>query len=153
MKIVCAIDSFKGSLSSALAEKAAEEGIKRAIPDADVLSYPVADGGEGTTDALLKVLNGRKEKIYVTGPFGKKTACEYGIAENSTAILEMSAAAGITLVDKSELDPLCATTYGVGEMIADAIKKRVPPYYHRHRRQRDQRRRRGYAAGSRLRAS
>ena len=124
MKIVTVIDSFKGSLSSMEAGRAATEGIRRVDPQAEVLVRPLADGGEGTVQALVEGMGGKLCQVTVTGPLGKTVNCEYGILEKSkTAILEMSAAAGITLVPREQLDPMKATTYGVGEMIKDAILK------------------------------
>ena len=124
MKIVTVIDSFKGSLSSMEAGRAATEGIRRVDPQAEVLVRPLADGGEGTVQALVEGMGGKLCQVTVTGPLGKTVNCEYGLLEKSkTAILEMSAAAGITLVPREQLDPMKATTYGVGEMIKDAILK------------------------------
>lgn len=122
MKITVAIDSFKGSLSSLEAGCAARDGIMRVYPDAEVFIRPVADGGEGTVDALVRGLNGKKQLVLVSDPLGRKITAEYGIAEK-TAIIEMSAAAGITLISDSERNPLNTTTYGVGEIILDAYKK------------------------------
>lgn len=122
MKVVVAIDSLKGSLTSLEAGEAIQEGILRAIPDAEVIVRPLADGGEGTVEALTRGMNGRYEKITVTDPLGRPTDAVYGILEDShTAILEMSAAAGITLIDAKDRNPMNTTTYGVGEMIKDAI--------------------------------
>jgi glycerate kinase len=124
MKIVVAIDSLKGSLSSLEAGNAISDGIKRVYSDADVVVRPLADGGEGTVEALTLGMGGRIEKITVTGPIGEKHECEYGIlADKTTAIVEMSAAAGITLVSEADRNPLNTTTYGVGEIIKDAIAK------------------------------
>jgi glycerate kinase len=124
MKIVVAIDSLKGSLSSLEAGNAISDGIKRVYSDADVVVRPLADGGEGTVEALTLGMGGRLEKITVTGPLGEKHECEYGIlADKTTAIVEMSAAAGITLVSEADRNPLNTTTYGVGEIIKDAISK------------------------------
>ena len=124
MKIVTAIDSFKGSLTSIEAGQAAADGIHRVDPDAEVIIRPLADGGEGTVEALLQGLNGLKQSIIVTGPLGTPVQCEYGIIESTnTAVIEMSAAAGITLVPDDKRNPLYTTTYGVGEMIKDAILK------------------------------
>ena len=122
MKIVMAIDSFKGSLSSMDAGKAAAQGIQRVDPQVQVKVRPLADGGEGTVEALTEGMGGRFCKVQVTGPFGDPVDCEYGILdETKTAIIEMSGAAGITLVPRERLNPLEATTYGVGEVIKDAI--------------------------------
>ncbi len=129
MKAVIAIDSLKGSLSSIEAGEAVREGILRADSLAEVTVLPLADGGEGTVDALVSGLHGSLNTVTVTGPLGTPINCRYGILEQTkgeatkTAVLEMSAAAGITLIPKRERNPLYTTTYGVGEMIRDAIKK------------------------------
>lgn len=123
MKAVIAIDSFKGSMDSIEAGEAAEKGIRRVFTDAETIVYPLADGGEGTVQALAKGLGGRLEKVKVTGPLGEPVICEYGIVEEKTAIIEMAGAAGITLVQPKLRNPLNTTTYGVGEVIKDAIGK------------------------------
>ena len=124
MKVVVAMDSMKGSLSSLEAGNAVSEGIHRVFRDAEVTVCPLADGGEGTVEALTLGMNGTIEKVNVTGPLGSMIEASYGrIAESNTAIIEMSAAAGITLVNESDRNPLHTTTYGVGELIRDAIKK------------------------------
>lgn len=124
MNITIAIDSFKGSLTSLEAGHAIEQGIKHVFPDASVTVRPLADGGEGTVEALAFGMGGNIETITVTGPLGDSVECRYGILpETNTAILEMSGAAGITLVPADMKNPLKTTTYGVGEVICDAIKK------------------------------
>lgn len=124
MKVVVAIDSLKGSLSSLEAGSAISEGIHKVITDAQVVVRPLADGGEGTVEALALGMGGRIETIPVTGPLGNAVEAAYGIIdETKTAIIEMSAAAGITLVPEQDRNPLNTTTYGVGELISDAIDK------------------------------
>ena len=124
MKVVVAIDSLKGSLSSMEAGNAIAEGIYRADAEAKVEVRPLADGGEGTVDALVQGMNGSLRKVRVTGPLGDKVDAAYGIIEEAKmAVIEMSAAAGITLVPDEKKNPLFTTTYGVGEMIRDAIEK------------------------------
>lgn len=124
MKVVVAIDSFKGSLSSLEAGNSIKKGILDAMPDTEVWVRPLADGGEGTVEALALGMHGKLEKVMVTGPLGTPVACEYGILESEkTAIIEMSGAAGITLVSEQERNPLNTTTYGVGEVIKDAVLK------------------------------
>ena len=125
MKVVVAIDSLKGSLSSVDAGNAIKEGVLKACPDAEVLVKPLADGGEGTIEALVEGMKGTKYKIEVHGPLDKKVTASYGIIEEGekTAIIEMAQAAGITLVSKQERNPLYTTTYGVGEIIKDAIHR------------------------------
>ena len=124
MKAVIAIDSLKGSLSSIEAGQAIAEGIKKADAKADVVIRPLADGGEGTVEALVCGMNGTLQHVKVTGPLGEPVVCEYGIIdETKTAVIEMSGAAGITLVPDTKKNPLYTTTYGVGEVIRDAIEK------------------------------
>ena len=124
MKVTVAIDSLKGSLSSMEAGEAIKSGICRVYPHAEVNVRPLADGGEGTAYALTTGMGGEWITMEATGPLGKPVSCSYGIILNSkTAIIEMSAAAGITLVSESERNPMNTTTYGVGEMIVDAIKR------------------------------
>lgn len=124
MKIVIAIDAFKGSLTSIDAGNTIKSAILKVKPDADVIVKPMADGGEGTTDALIDGLNGRKVNITVTGPLGTAVNAYYGILpETNTAVMEMAQAAGITLISENQKNPFIATTYGVGEMILDACKK------------------------------
>lgn len=124
MKVVIAIDSMKGSLTSLEAGDAISEGIHRVYKDAQVVVRPLADGGEGTASALTEGMGGEWNSVTVTGPLGGKVEAGYGIIESTkTAIMEMSAAAGITLVPADKRNPLNTTTYGVGEMIVDAIKK------------------------------
>lgn len=128
MKAIIAIDSFKGCLSSIEAGLAIKKGILRAHPTASVLVKPLADGGEGTTDALIEGLHGTRIDLTVTGPMGTPVDCYYGILENAdantpkTAVMEMASAAGITLVPAAQKNPLLATTFGVGEMILHAIE-------------------------------
>jgi len=127
MKVVIAIDSFKGSMTSLEAGNAAAEGIRKLNPDADIVVRPLADGGEGTFEALSSGMGGEICEVEVTGPLGKKVVARYGIVgtglQRKTAVMEMTAAAGITLIKEEERNPLFTTTYGVGEMIADAIQK------------------------------
>ncbi len=124
MKAVIAIDSLKGSLSSVEAGQAIAEGIKKADAKAEVVIRPLADGGEGTVEALVCGMNGTLQHVKVTGPLGEPVVCEYGIIdETKTAVIEMSGAAGITLVPDTKKNPLYTTTYGVGEVIRDAIEK------------------------------
>ena len=124
MRVVVAIDSFKGSMSSLEAGEAISIGIKKAHKDAEVEIRPLADGGEGTVEALSIGMGGRLVNVDVTGPVGRKVSAVYGIVDSSkTAIIEMSQAAGITLVSGNEKNPLYTTTFGVGELIKDAINK------------------------------
>ena len=122
MNITIAIDSFKGSLSSMEAGQAVAEGIRRVMPSAGIRIRPLADGGEGTTEALTAGLGGELKSLAVTGPLGRPVTASYGlIRERKMAVLEMASAAGLTLISQEERNPLEATTYGIGEMIRDAI--------------------------------
>ncbi len=123
MKIVIAIDSFKGSLSSLEAAEAAREGILRVYPKSEIYVKPLADGGEGTTEAIVLGAGGRLVSCEVTSPSGKRITAEYGVIDGGRiAVIEMAAAAGITLVSGEERNPLNTTTYGVGELIRHAIE-------------------------------
>lgn len=124
MNIVVAIDSFKGSLSSLQAGEAVSEGIRKVMPDAGIHIRPLADGGEGTVEALTLGMQGRLERTIVADPLGRPVEAVYGIIDSTkTAIIEMASAAGITLISSGERNPLHTTTYGVGQLIGDAIGK------------------------------
>lgn len=126
-KILVAADSFKGSMTSIEAGKAIENGIKAVLPDACIRVRPVADGGEGTTEALIYGRdNAHREECEVTGPLGERRTAAYvtyDSADGKTAVMEMAAAAGLPLVPEDRRDPMHTTTYGVGEMIRDAVTK------------------------------
>ena len=123
MKVVIAIDSLKGSLTSMEAGRAIKEGILNILPETEVPVKPLADGGEGTTEALVEGLGGEMVYVDVHGPLETPVRAGYGlIKETGTAIMEMASAAGIILVGKDKR-PLDATTYGVGEMIRDAVQR------------------------------
>ena len=123
MKIVVAIDSFKGSLSSLEAGEAVKEGILKAT-DAEVLVRPMADGGEGTTEAFVTGYGGEFVSVPVSGPLGIEVLATYGyLAEKETAIMEMASSSGITLVKEGDKDPLKASTYGFGQLIGHALDK------------------------------
>lgn len=124
-KIVVAVDSFKGSMDSLEAGHAVKRGIERVCgEETQIIVKPVADGGEGTMRAVTEGLRGTYVSVNVTGPFGTKVTAVYGmVQERKLAVMEMAEAAGITLVDQSALDPASATTYGVGEMILDAVNR------------------------------
>ena len=122
MKVLIAIDSFKGSLSSLEAAYVIQEGIHNAAPNIDVCIRPLADGGEGTVRALTQGMHGHTETVTVTGSLGDPVEADYGII-GDTAVIEMAAAAGLTLVPASRRNPLYTTTYGVGELILDAMEK------------------------------
>ncbi|MFC0334568.1 glycerate kinase [Paenibacillus sepulcri] len=120
-KVVIAPDSFKGSLSSAEVAEAMGEGVKRAAPHAEIVSIPVADGGEGTIDALLASIEGERYNVTVTGPLGKPVDAAYALLANGIAVIEMAAASGLPLITSDERDSLGATTYGTGELVRHAL--------------------------------
>ena len=122
MKVVIAMDSFKGSISSLEAAEAVGEGIRRAHPNAEIVSLPLADGGEGTVDALIAGLGAERVCATVSGPLGEAVTAEYGL-KDGLAVMEMAAAAGLPLVPVEKRDGISASTYGVGEMIAHALRK------------------------------
>ena len=122
MKIVITPQSFKGSLSAQEVAQAIARGIKRVLPDAETILVPIADGGEGTVDALVYSTHGQIMTKEVTGPLGQKAIARWGIlGDGVSAVVEMAAASGITLVPAEKLNPLVATTYGTGELIRAAL--------------------------------
>lgn len=124
MRVVVAIDSFKGSLSSMEAGVAVKEAVLKLDPKAEVTVKPLADGGEGTVDAFAAGPCASMITLTVKGPLLKPVEAKYCIlADTNTAVIEMAAAAGITLISAEERNPLETTTYGVGELIKDAITR------------------------------
>ena len=122
MKIVIASDSFKGSMSSLDVATAASAGVIEVYPDSEIVSVNVADGGEGTVEAIVDALGGEIVKVQVSDPLGRKIETSYGIA-GETAILEMAAASGLPLLTVEERNPWATSTLGTGEMIMDAIAR------------------------------
>ncbi|MFZ5631355.1 MAG: glycerate kinase [Bacillota bacterium] len=123
MKVLVAVDSFKGSLSSLEAAKAITAGIHRVFPEATVLAVPMADGGEGTVQALVAATGGETITVTVTGPLGTPVNAEFGLLPEGAAVLEMAAASGLTLVPEDRRDPMITTTYGTGELIRAALDR------------------------------
>jgi len=121
MKIVVAMDSFKGCLSSQEAGEAVRRGILRAVPAAETMVLPLADGGEGTAQALSQALQGESVRLTVTGPLGEPVSAGYFRA-GSTAVMEMAQAAGLPLVPVEKRNPMHTTSRGVGELIAHAAE-------------------------------
>lgn len=122
MKIVIASDSFKGSLASIEVAQSIEMGILDVFPSCDVVKVAVADGGEGTMDALCQSLGGKVVRIPVEDPIGRTINASYVILEDgNTAVLEMSSASGLTLLTTAERNPMLTSTYGTGQLIDDAI--------------------------------
>jgi glycerate kinase len=126
MKIVIAPDSFKENLTSLEVASEIETGLKRVWPDAVCVKVPMADGGEGTVQSLVDATGGQIVKCEVSGPMGDKVMASYGLlGDKRTAVIEMAEASGLPLVPKEKRDPLRATTYGTGQLIADAINRGV----------------------------
>ena len=121
-RIVVAADSFKGSLSSLEVAEAFACGFHRVFPHCEVEKVAVADGGEGTVEALVQTLGGERVSVMVHDPLMRPIEACYGIVNSGrTAVIEMSAASGLPLLAAQERNPLKTTTYGTGEMIADAL--------------------------------
>ena len=122
MRIVIAPNAFKGSLSAFDAAEAIAEGVRAAAPDADIALVPIADGGDGTVDALVAATRGEHGTLGVRGPLGDPVDADYGqIDGGSTAVIEMAKAAGLALVPSGKRDPRITTTYGVGELLQHAF--------------------------------
>ncbi|WP_224429524.1 glycerate kinase family protein [Lactobacillus amylovorus] len=129
MKFVLAPDSFKESMTAKEVCQAMEKGIKKVLPDADIISVPMADGGEGTMDSLVDATNGKKYAVEVTGPLGKQVTAHYGIlGDQKTAIIEMAEASGLSYVSQNKRTPetiKTTTTFGTGELINAALRNNV----------------------------
>ena len=122
MNILVAPDSFKGSLTALQAADAIVQGVRDVLPDAEIVSIPVADGGEGTVDALVMATGGRILREKVTGPMGDPVEAAFGVlGDDVTGVIEMAQAAGLSLVPVERRNPLLATTYGVGELMRAAL--------------------------------
>jgi glycerate kinase len=124
MRIVIAPNAFKGSLSAVQAAEAIAEGVRVVAPDADLVLVPIADGGDGTVDALVVATQGERRTVRVRGPLGDPVDAEYGLIDaGSTAVIEMAKAAGLALVPPAKRDPRITTTYGVGELLQHAYDR------------------------------
>ncbi|MCS7252869.1 MAG: glycerate kinase [Armatimonadota bacterium] len=124
MRFLVACDSFKGSATSKQVGEALKEGILRAVPDVEVDVIPVADGGEGTVQALVDATKGEFITVPVTNPIGEKVEATFGIlGDGRTAVIEMAAASGLTLIPPERRNPWITTTYGTGELIKAALER------------------------------
>ncbi len=121
MKTVIAIDSFKGCLSSVEANRAAAEGVRSACPDAEIVEVPVSDGGEGFLEAFHAAIGGRFVTVPVMDPLMRRISARY-LLKGQTAVLEVAEAVGLTLLSPEERNPLVASSYGVGQLVADAVQ-------------------------------
>ena len=122
MKVVIAIDSFKGCLTSKEANEAAAEGIRNAHPEAEIIEVPVSDGGEGYMEAFHAAIGGRLEEVTVRDPLMRTITAKY-LLHNEMAVIEMAQASGLTLLTNEERNPMVATSYGTGQLVADAVRK------------------------------
>ena len=126
MRIVLAPDSFKESLSAVQAAEAMARGVRRALPDCEAVTAPIADGGEGTVEVLVSATGGQFLDQEVTGPLGEPVAARYGLlGDGRTAVIEMAAASGLPLVPEARRDPMVTTTRGTGELIRSALDRGV----------------------------
>ena len=124
MKIVVAPDSFKGSLTALEVSDAIEKGIREVFPEAEIIKIPMADGGDGTVECLVNATGGEILREKVIGPLGNEILAHYGIlGDKKTAVIEMAAASGLTLVPENKRDPLITTTYGTGQLIKSALNQ------------------------------
>lgn len=121
LSVLVASDSFKGSLSSSEVADLIEEGIMRVAPSCRVTKRAIADGGEGTVNALVSATGGRFRSVEVSGPLGEPVLARYGFIGSDTAVIEMAESSGLTLIDRNEANALRASTLGVGQVILDAI--------------------------------
>ena len=122
MRVVVAIDSFKGCLSSKEANQAAAEGVKKGWPDAEIVQVPVSDGGEGFLEAFHAAIGGKIVELTVRDPLMRPVTAKY-LLKDETAVIEIAQASGLTLLSKEERNPMVATSYGTGQLVADAVSK------------------------------
>lgn len=125
INVLIASDSYKGSATSRKVNYLIEQGVRRVCPDARVQKFSIADGGEGTLDALVSGRRGEIHCVRVHGPLGQEVAARYGIVRGTTAVVEMAEASGITLMQRNAANALAASTRGVGELILDALDQGV----------------------------
>jgi glycerate kinase len=123
MKIVVAPDSYKGNMRSARVCDIVKQAILREIPDAAVETFPMADGGEGTVEAVVAATGGRFEAVEVCGPLGEPVEAGYGLLPDGSAIMEMASASGIELIAADRLNPLEATTFGTGQVLRHLLEE------------------------------
>ena len=121
MKLLFASDSFKGTLSSEQIIRLLTDSANRIFPGCETVGVPIADGGEGTVDAVIAVTNGSLRTVKVHGPLMEETDASYGVFHGDSAIIEMAAASGLPMVPAQKRNPLHTTTYGTGELIKDAL--------------------------------
>src|SRR5689334_5971583 len=126
MKVVVAPNSFKGSLSASQAAAAIARGVRAAVPEAEILEIPVADGGEGTVEALVAARHGIFRSVKVEGPLGGPVQAAYGlIDEGRTGVVELASASGLTLIPGDKRNPRQTSTYGFGQLLEAVRRQRV----------------------------
>ena len=122
MKVIIAIDSFKGCLTSSEANRAAADGVRSLYPDAEIKEVTVSDGGEGFIDAFHAAIGGESVAVTVKDPFMRDVVAKY-LLKDHTAVVEIAQACGLTLLTEEERNPMIATSYGAGQIVADAVRK------------------------------
>ena len=127
MRIIVAPDSYKGSISALGVAEAMERGIKKVFAQAEVLKLPIADGGEGTVEALVSATGGRFFRKEVTGPLGEPVAALWGVlGDGKTAVIEMASASGLPLVPPDKRNPCLTTTLGTGQLVREVLDQGLP---------------------------
>ena len=121
MKFLFASDSFKGTITSEQSIRLLREAAQKIFPGCETYGVPVADGGEGTVDAVIAAVHGSMREVTVKGPLWEETKAAYGVFRGDSAIIEMAAASGLPMVPVEQRNPLNTTTYGTGELIRDAL--------------------------------
>jgi glycerate kinase len=125
MKILICPDSFKGCLSAIVAGNTIKKGMQKVLPHAQYTVLPMADGGEGTVDALLFAIGGKKYRAIVSDPLGRKIQAEYAILSDGTGVMEMASASGLPLLKQSERNPLITSSFGTGQLIKEMAKRNL----------------------------
>jgi glycerate kinase len=126
LRVVIAPDKFKGSLAAPRVAEAMARGVRAAVPDAQLALIPMADGGEGTVEALVNATRGRTHALTVEGPRGAPVRAQYGVlGDKTTAVIEMASASGLVLLDPAERDPFVTSTYGTGQLLLAALAEGV----------------------------
>jgi glycerate kinase len=123
MRVLIVMDSFKGNISSLEASEAVARGVRHGCPWAEIRILPAADGGEGTVDAFVRTLHGRRISSAVRGPLGEPVAAEWGLMPDRSAVIELAAASGLPLVPRHQRDPSRTSTFGTGQQILAALDK------------------------------
>src|SRR6185312_12130006 len=120
MKVVVAPNAFKGTISAPAAAAAIARGVRESFPDAEVVEVPVADGGDGTVEALVAAHRGLTREVEVEGPLGERVTATYGlISGGKTAVAELAATSGLALLPRAKRDPRRASTFGFGQLLAE----------------------------------